>query len=794
MNSAMRRGFTSWAARPSGPRGARQLVAAGIAIALVTIAVVGGLLRVGIDTTASAFLPASDPAIVSLDYAARSFGGDPIVILAESAAPHSLLSGDQLPRLIALEGKLAALPNVAVVYGPGTLLNQLANATRNMMATIFGARDAARTAAEERSRAAGDPAATVTAAGDAAVAQYDEHYGPLIVDALPAGLPTVHNAQFVDHVIFDQSGNPRPAWRFLVPEPNAIAILVRPREHLDQTGTDELVRDARTLVGQAGLATSQLTISGTPAVFADLGHNVQREIPLLGIVALVLIISCYTMIPWTRQRRYRIVPVISTVSATIITLAMFGWLGVKLSLGAVAFLPILIGVGSDFPAYVIHGVHRRRVLVTAGASAAGFASLGLSPLPFVRDLGLALAVGVILAAVLALSIRKFFLTSQAVSRDSTAVSVSSAPDVPSATEHSGASAPIRGRSRVHALTALVAVAVLGWVLLPRLEVQAQPEQLAAGLPSVAGAQHVETVMGSSGEVDVLLNGPNVRTPQALSWMRRAENSIVLRYGDSLPPAVTLPDLLRFLGPNPSQDQFNSAMGLLPHYLTAAVINDDGTESFLSLGISLQDLRSQQRLIASLESTLPRPPPGMTVSTVGLPVAAARGYELVSQHRYLANVVGILAAGAVLFLGLARRSDAGRAVLAAALATGWGLAGAWLLHIPLSPLSAALGSLTTATACEFTVLFSFARTGEQRALRRTVYVAATAAALGYLALTASTLAVLVQFGLLLAATVGLSLLAAIAVTRLLPPAPQASTPTTSTPTTSTSDSAHQELVL
>jgi predicted RND superfamily exporter protein len=121
---------------------------------------------------------------------------------------------------------------------------------------------------------------------------------------------------------------------------------------------------------------------------------------------------------------------------------------------------------------------------------------------------------------------------------------------------------------------------------------------------------------------------------------------------------------------------------------------------------------------------------------------------------------------VLLVGLRRRSDALRAVLAAALASGWGLVLAWGIGIPLTPLTIALGSLTTATACEFTVLLATDRRGQR--VRRTVVVAALAATLGYLALAASGLAMIRDFGLVLAATVVLSLVAARLVVTVLPP--------------------------
>jgi hypothetical protein len=419
----------------------------------------------------------------------------------------------------------------------------------------------------------------------------------------------------------------------------------------------------------------------------------------------------------------------------------------------ITFLPIVIGIGSDFPAYLIHGgIPRRRIAVVALASAVGFASLALSPLPFVRDLGLALALGVLLAVSIALGLRQFFV-----------------PQPRPAVGEPRSSVPLPRRKRVVLLGVALLVAAIGWLVLPRIAIEARPDRLAAGLPSVLDAQHAEDVLGSSGEVEILLKGDNLATPAALTWMRRAEDVVVLNYGGQLRPIVSLPDLLRFLGSTPTPDQVQAALTLLPHYITASVLSDDSKQAVISLGLSLQDLANQRALLDSMRASLPPPPPGMTVDVVGLPVAAARGFELVSQGRYLTNIAGIVAAGLVLLVGLRRRSVAGRAVLAAALATGWGLAGSCLLGVDLSPLSVALGSLTTATACEFTVLLVYAGAAGARTLRRTVGVAALAASLGYLALVASKLSVIRDFGLLLAVTVGLSLLAAQLVVRVLPTA-------------------------
>jgi predicted RND superfamily exporter protein len=722
----------------------------------VAAAVLGGLAALRVDTQPKAFLPVGDPSVQELQQAARSFGADPIVVLAESGQPGQLLGPDQLPRLLELEGRLAQLPDVAVVYGPATVLNQIAISSQNLLASLSGYRDAARAGAQQQARASGATAQAAADAGDAAVDQFDLHYGALLARGLPAGLPTLHNPAFVNRVVFGDDGFPRPQWRFVVPAPNSVAVLVRPRENLDQQATDRLVGAVVTAVRTSGLRTQRVTVTGSPSVAAALAKQVRREMPLLAALAVALIAACYLMVPWLGRVRHRLLPVAATLGGTASTLALFGWLHRPMSLGAMAFLPILVGVGSDFPAYLIQRGDQRRVLVAALASALGFASLAVSPLPFVRDLGLALALGVLLAVGIAALLRR---------------RLPHAGEDPVEIRTPAPAPPARGFSRRAAAAGLaVLVAGAGWAMLPRLELQAQPEQLAQGLPAINDAARAEQILGSTGEVQLVLSGPNTLSPAALGWMRRAEDNTVIEYGSQLRPILSLPDLLAFLGPSPSQEEIDAGAQLLPGYLVGAVATHDGKKAVISFGIKFQDLASQQRLIDDLRVSLPPLPAGYRADVAGLPVVAAHGYQLISGNRYLANLLGILAAGLVLLLGLRRRSDAVRAVVAAALATGWGLAATAALGIPLTPLTVALGPLTTATACEFTVLLADAHRRNLSGQRRTVAVAALAAAVGYATLAASSLSMIREFGLLLSATVLLSLFAAHLVLLVLPHRP------------------------
>jgi predicted RND superfamily exporter protein len=299
-------------------------------------------------------------------------------------------------------------------------------------------------------------------------------------------------------------------------------------------------------------------------------------------------------------------------------------------------------------------------------------------------------------------------------------------------------------------------------------VQANPIELARGLPALADAGAVESVLGASGEISVELTGPDVISPESLAWSRATQEALAQRLGDQLRPVVSAAGLLSFLGPSPTPAQISAALALLPSYLSSSVLRPDHHVALLVYGVRMQDLGSQQRMLADMRATLPPPPAGYRSDVVGLPAAASRGYELLLDDRYPANLCGLLAAGLVLVLGLRRRGDAARAVVAAALATGWGLAALWLLEVELSPLTVALGSLVTVTGCEFVVLLSEADRGAHRWLHRSVGYACLTSVLGYLVLAASRLWLVREFGLVLSAAVVLSYLAARLVLWLHPP--------------------------
>ncbi|MGH9058409.1 MAG: RND transporter, partial [Acidimicrobiales bacterium] len=625
-----------------GRRRAGRLLAVILTLAVLGAGVAGGLARPHLNTTVSSFLPGGDPSVRTWKAEQQGFGSDPIAVLLTSKTPKALLSGAPMRSLIGMEGRIAKLPDVSVVYGPGTTLNEIAISLQNFLADVVGARDGLMQQAVTAAKNAGQSTAQQQAAAQAAVAQFDLHYAQLLTQGLKIGLPTVSNPTFGQTVFLGPQGTGNPAFRWLVPDVNHVAVLVRPAPNLDQAHTQALVAAVRHAVDTAGLPIRASVVTGSPVIAGAMGQEVTSELPLLAGAAVAAVLICFLI---TRRRRWweRLLPLLIGLVATATTMAIFGWLGVPLSLGLLAFLPIILGVGTDYPIYALRHGRPRIILVAAGASAASLAALTLSPLPYVKELGAALAVGLVLSALLGLLVARL-LPAPAPAAPATTGSWARRrfPHRDRRTDR-----PRRGRQTWIAGLAVATVAgIAGWALLGSLGMNSDPERLASGLPALQQGVAAQQVLGASGELDVYVRGEDVLSPAFLAWFDQAERILALHHADQLRPVVSPASLLSWLGPKASPSQINLAMSLLPSYLTTSTIRDDRREAVMAFGVKLGDLGSENQLIQSIKAELPPAPKNSQVTVTGLPAVAARSYQLLSGDRWLPNIGGIAVFGVV----------------------------------------------------------------------------------------------------------------------------------------------------
>lgn len=715
-------------------------------LVLIAALAIGGLVQVDVDTRLTSFVPADS--VEAQERRAETFGGDPIIVLLESGSDDSpLLSEEGLPLLVRLEGELARIDGVTSVYGPGSLLNQTAGAIQNLLALISGRRDAVEIESRQQALQEGATPAGARRASRRALTTFDERYGALLVEGLPVGLPTLRNRQFVANVVFDERGEPKPSWRTLVPAPGSVAILVRPRDGLDQVAAAALSRRVRAEVDSSGLSSERQLVTGLPVLTAAVADEAKSELPVLAALGALVVGLVLMLVPWTRPRR-RLLPLVASGLGGAATVGALGWADRPVTLGVVAFLPIMFGIGADFPVYLVRRLAAlRHILVAAGAAACGFLSLVLSPLPFVRELGVALAVGVVLTVLSGILLTRAW------------------PDHPGPDPHTraeladaGARTP-RGR-RLVALVAVAGVSGLGWALLPGTSVESDVSRLAAGVPALDDVRAAADALGVTGEVSVVIEGKDVRSPEALAWARDAQEAIAVHQADDLRPVLTLTGLVSFLGQSPDPQQIASAFGILPDYLTSAVLSADGRQGLMIYGTVSEDVRVQAEALDELRAVLPEPPRGYSVEVVGIPVAAADALKDVNDHLLLRNVLTVLAAVGLVAVMTRRSSGVVRVLITVVLATGLVVLAALVLGGALNPLTVAVAALVTATGAEFAMMLS--SSNSWRAALPGVSTAAAAAVGGYSVLMLSGLDVIVDLGQVLSLSVLMSFATAVLV--------------------------------
>ncbi|MEN8674054.1 MMPL family transporter [Nocardioides sp.] len=713
------------------------------AVGLLAVLMVMGLGKVRLETSLESFLPTGEPDLTAYERNAADFGGDPVVVLLE-ADDDRFFDGERLASTLRLEGSLATLDHVAGVYGPATLLNQIAGRAQDLLSELLGRRDAEVALARSKAAAAGASPSEIRRAGEEATARFDARYGPLLVSGLPGGLPTLENQRFVDQVVFGSAGRPRGQWRFVVPSAASASILIRPEAGLDADEAAELTADVERVVAGNQPDGTQATVSGSPVLLTALSERTTSDAVRLGALAVAGVGLCFLLATFIRRSR-RLAPLATTLIAVAGAVSVVGWSGRPVSIGVVAFCSVLLGIGCYYPTYYALGARVRTVLVVALATATSLGTLVLSPLPLVQDLGLTMAVGVLLSALLALPLRPWLRSGSA--EESSGAAETADPAGPSSTWRTP-------RTRRFAVaTALAgALAVVGWALLPHLSVESDVDHFAGGLPALDDADHVEDVIGSSGELSVVLRGSDVLSPESLTWTRDSVRSVVADHGGQMRPVLSTSALLAFLGDAATVGQTDAAMRILPEYLTDAVVTSERTTSAASFGVSLRDLSELRTTLEEVRADLPAPPAGAEVEITGLPIVLLRAEQLVSDDRVPANVLGILSAGLVLLVGLRRRSDALRAVVAAAVATGLGFFLVDLLGIALNPVTVALGALTAAVGCEFTVVQAEAVRRGSSVLGKAVGLVTATSVVGYLALLGSGLEAVRGFGALLAGAV------------------------------------------
>ncbi|MSW96357.1 MAG: MMPL family transporter, partial [Actinobacteria bacterium] len=433
------------------------------------------------------------------------------------------------------------------------------------------------------------------------------------------------------------------------------------------------------------------------------------------------------------------------------------------------------------------------IVLAAAATAAGFLVLAGSPVPMVRNFGILLVAGIVIALVVALT---FGVAVQALAERRAPRRFAGlgalGSEVGAAWRGAGeiitgsrawcalvrgsgraARATLRGALARPALTLALAamLAVAGWALDPVTRVESDIQRLVPqDLRALSDLQDLQRVSGVGGEVTVLVEGANLTDPKVVTWMTGYQRRILreLRYSEKagcgrsdLCPAFSLPDLFTTKASLSSRERVEGLLDAVPVYFSQNVIAPDRRTAALSFGLRLMPLERQLQVLDTMERRLD-PPAGVRARLAGLPVLAAQANDRIASpwRRLFTMLIGLLLVAAVLLAALRSLRRTLLPLIPIVLATGWAALAVFVTRIPLNPLSVMLSALVIAIATEFSVLLSERYRAERdagnapdEALRRTyrstgraVAASGATAIAGFAVLTVSDIRMLRDFGI------------------------------------------------
>jgi hydrophobe/amphiphile efflux-3 (HAE3) family protein len=741
-------------------------------------------------------------------------------------------------------GRLAATKPVQVVYGPGTFVNESVRQIGDQFSAQSEQKaaqaDQAAQAAVALARKRGYDEARAKRFGEQArrlvQAQYTRDVLALAIKYGLTGVPQLTDTSFVSKLVFadEARGQPKQRFAYLFPSRDSALIQVRLKPDLSDAQRRDAIAQVRGAVAMAQWRLSaggRYVTTGAPVVLSDLGDELSSSLFVLLVAALIVMAVVLAVV---FRARLRLLPLVVALCAAGLTFGALALTGLPLTMASIGVLPVLIGLGVDYAIQfqsrtreeanhtgpTTHGssdprsaaavVRAARVgapaILTAGAAtAAGFLVLGLSPVPLVREFGLLLVAGVVLALLCALTVGAAALV--LVGRRPPPVRGAAGALAAAAR---GADELVRDNAVARALTRLgrgasgfvvcaalgrgrrvllvaVVLAVAGWALETQLDVQSDVNRLVPqDLRALADLRELQESTGVGGEIDVMVTADVLTDPAVIEWMSAYQDRVLKRFGyggargcgeATLCPAFSLPDLFSGGTGDLTRSDVKALLDAVPPYFSQAVITPDESAATLAFGIRLMPLDEQQRVISVMRDELD-PPRGVTAELVGLPVIAAQANAAVSApwRRVALLVGGLLAVALVLLVALRSWRRALVPLVPIALATGWSALVLFALRVELNPMSVTRGALVVAISTEFSVLLSeryrqerAAGFAEREALERTyrttgvaVLASGITAIAGFGVLIVSDIQMLSDFGWVTVVDLAVSLLGVLAV--------------------------------
>lgn len=692
-------------------------------VIVLSLAAIPGTLMLKTDSSINSLVSPNSTVNKDTQRYQAKFGYDPVTIIF-SGSLQDIFSTDNLTQLNRFEQDFPSTHD-CYITSPLTILNQaIAQALltqQNLQAQIKQAQLEAGATALTQAAAAGLSPAEQQKAAELAQSQVLLNFQTAIDQFNQIGTPSLSNSKFVSAVLYQQDGSINPSLASLIPDQQHALILVTPTGNSDQSL--KASHDIQSYFTANKLSGVTSVVVGYSLVTEDISSSMKSNLLiLLGLAVLVMLIVLSVLF----RVRWRLLSLLMVGIGALWTFGFMGYISIPITMATMAVLPVLIGLGIDYPIQ-FHNRYQEEVArsksvtqavsisfvkmmpavgIALLATCIGFATLYISSVPMIRDFGIILVVGVIFCYLVAL----FLLYSMVFLADKK-VEIAKLGQLSgnSSTRFEKALSRITGFALKYTLPIFLIALLLGiggiavdhW-LPTNTDFQKLIPQNLTGLQNI---RNLNSLLGMGGQINFMIEADDVTSQSVLTQVKAFEEREVSLH----PELIFANSAASFIGKSasgsiPSQTQIDQILAGTPASLVRMYVSNDRKMASLAFGTKYIPLDQVQKLLENIQQDS-LSLQGISIAPEGSTALSAATIDSVVGTRFIMDGLCLGAIFIILLLIYRRFVKSIFIIFSIGMVIGWSSLIMFIFRIPLNPLTAILGVITTAIGTEFMVLLT-----------------------------------------------------------------------------------------
>lgn len=760
---------------------------------ILTVALGFGITTLKFTTSNASYLNNNDLAQIENHHYEKLFGGDLIITMftmRRGTTVDDLFTPANIFAFLDLQAKLDKDPSVFSTMTPlDTVV--LAN---HLVAEPPGSIDPTRTLAYKLIDSAAQREPSVksqTILYNYAAASLGQ------LDHVPPSKRIITNPAWINVLLHNPNGSLRSASSSFFPNETHAGMFIFLKGHLTIAQEAAAASKVQQLVSQTHFQNATTLVTGVPELLRTINNYLTKGFVTLGAIA-ALVMALIVLLLFTV--RWRLLPFAIVVVGLVWAFGLTGYFHIPLTLGSIASLPVLLGVGMDYAIQIHSRVEEEVVLARAKhpiqvtARNLGpallvvtfdcvfaFLALTFAKVPMIRQFGWLLVIGIIAVCVFSifgslsfLGIREF--------KSPTKGKDFSQGRLSRLTVWLG-SLPVKTALPFILVSSVILVA--GVAVEGHLKMQTDPIQwIDPNSPTVHQVHEVRRDLGTDNYLQVLVTTDHPYSNETAAYVTNLSNTLFKKFPSelyagagmvnigaeftALPGAASVP---------PTGAEVRAIDAAAPPDIQRTLVTHGGRDLGIVFEAKTSTLGQLQPVVKYLQAL--RPPKGITVAPGGIAVVGVGLIENLASSRSLLTYLSILFVGIFLAVRLRSVIRSLLSLVPVIIAVGSVALVVWALGIQLSPMTAVSGPLVVAVCTEFTSLILL-RFVEERArgldprqsvratasrTGRAFMVSGLTAVAGIAVIASSPWPLLRGFGIIVALNVAIALISALVI---LPP--------------------------